>query len=208
MSDTLAFAPIPQVLSDDEVPFVLSLAPDPRRFQDLGGAKYRRGSDRYTIEWPLGPIGLRAVVLCAEGHSFLMANAGPLLTDWWPILRRGSSSPDRPLVSACLAGEKITMQTDDLAIDLTIVPSGGEVDYTTVVLVLGDGFSPDEMTLAHHVSLAAIKVALLLAAEYRTLVDTVPDMAVPAGEGTIDLADMLTLADEVASQITWSPKPR
>ncbi|MFF1818096.1 hypothetical protein ACFVWG_12425 [Kribbella sp. NPDC058245] len=208
MSDTLAFAPIPQVLSDDEVPFVLSLTPDARRFQEIGGARYRRGTDRYTIEWPVETIGLRAVVMNVGGISYLMANAGPLLTDWWPVLRRGAGSPDRPLVSACLAGEKIIMQTSTGAIDLTIVPSAGDVDYTLVVLGLGHGFASDEMIVAHHASLAAIKVALLLGAEYRTLVDTVPDMGVPAGEGTIDLVTMLDLAAEIAAQITWSPKPR
>ncbi len=162
MTETLAFAPIPHVLSDDEVPFVLSLSPDPRRFQEIAGARYRRGTDRYTIEWPLGPIGLRAVAMNADGISYLTANAGPLLNDWWPILRRGKASPDRPLLSACLAGQKITMQAPTGTVDLTIVPSAGEVDYTLVALPLSRGhtFTPDDMLLAHHASLAAIKVGL------------------------------------------------
>jgi hypothetical protein len=32
-------------------------------------------------------------------------------------------------------------------------------------------------------------------------------MGVPAGQGTIDLSAMLAIADGIAAQINWSPKP-
>ncbi|MDP8911457.1 MAG: hypothetical protein M3M94_05265 [Actinomycetota bacterium] len=204
MAADLTLAAIPNVLDDDEVPFVLGFGPDSRRCLEAGGAQYRRGADRCTIDWKLDGVRLRAVLIEAGGNSYLMASLGPVLNEWWPLLQREGGNSTRPLLSAAVAGSAQTFRGSGLSVSVSISPPGPGVDMTTAVTGIQGGLTDDCLLLAHTQSLAVIKAALLMLKEYRTLVRSVPDVDVQAGGAALSLGTLLDVASDAADAITWT----
>jgi hypothetical protein len=204
--DELRIATIPTVLDEDEAPFVLGLGPDHRACLHAGGAEFRRGSDRCTIEWPIDEmLRLRAVVLEAGDVCYVMASVGPLLNEWWPLLRREGGNPSRPLLSAGVTTTRRPFVYDDVTVQVSISPPGPGVEMTHAVAGIRGGLSDPTLAVAHLQSVPVIKAALLMLGEYRTLLASVPDVNVRGErEGEVPLATILDVADEVAAQIEWS----
>jgi len=200
----LTLSAIPDVLEGDEIPFVLGLSPDPRRCLEVGGAQYRRGSDRCQIDWLAEPLALRALLINAAGNTYLMASAGPLLSEWWPLLQRAGANPQRPLLSAGVAGSAQRFTHEALSVDISVAGPDPVLDHVAAVAGITGGLTDESLLFAHAKSLAVIKAALLLLAEYRTLVNPVPDIDVQAGAGTVSLESLLDVADTAASSIAWT----
>ena len=206
MAADLTLGAIPSVLDGGEVPFVLGLAPDTRRCLVAGGAEFRRGSDRVVIDWRLDALRLRAVLLHEEGANYLMASAGPILNEWWPLLQREGSNATRPLLSAGVARRSLRFSEGDVGVPVSIVPPGPGVYMTTTALSIGQGagLTDESVLVAHACSLGLIKAALLVLAEYRTLVDPVPDIDVEVGGSRLRLPMLLDVAAEAAGAIPWA----
>ena len=199
----LTVAAIPRVLGEDEVPFVLGFVPDSRRYLEYGGAQFRRGIDRCSIDWRLDYIGLRAVVIESAGNSYLMASAGPLLNDWWPILEREGGNRTRPLLSAAVARRSVTFRSGSLSVDVGISPPGPGVNTVNAVAGWEGGLTDNCLLFAHATSLGVIKAALLLLGEHSTLFNPVPDVHIEVDGATVPLATLLQVADEAVNAIAW-----
>jgi hypothetical protein len=206
MTANLTLGAIPLVLADGEAPFVLGFTSDSRRCFEIGGAEYRRGVDRFTIDWQLDALRLRAVVINVGGESYLMASVGPILNDWWPLLEQEGGNPARPLLSAGVATSAQTFTSAALSARVSIVSAGGGVEATTTVMGIerATGLTDVCLVAAHAYSLAVIKAALLVLAEYRTLVDPVPNIDVDVAGATVALTTVLDVATEAADAIAWT----
>lgn len=218
MSEAFDFASIPHVLEDDELPsFVLGIAPDERESITLGDCQYRRGSDRYNVEWPVGDSGtyLRAQVIAgADGLCYVYAAAEPgqLLQDWWPLLKQEVSNAARPFLSAGASGECIAMRpvnatAVDLTLPVTVLPPTESIGVTLAVAGLGSGgMTAEMMGFAYLCSFGVMKAALLTFLEYRTLVSEVPNVEVQwsAGPG-VGLDLILEVAAEISPALGWVP---
>lgn len=203
----LTLSAIPAVLDGDEIPFVLGFGADPRRCLEVGGAEFRRGGDRCQIDWPAEPLALRAVLIHADGNTYLMASAGPVLNEWWPLLQRAGANAQRPLLSAGVVGRAQTFTNDSLSANISVAGPSPEFDHVTAVMGFTGGITDDCLLIAHAQSLAVIKAALLLLTEYRTLVNPVPDMHVPAGAGSVRLETVLDLVEDAAAFVPWTHRP-
>jgi hypothetical protein len=205
MPGDLTLDAIPLVLDDDEVPFVLGIGSDARPGLSFRDAEYRRGSNRVIVSWKVGSARLQAIVINADGVSYLIASAGPILNEWWPLLRREGGNPARPLLTAAVAGEAQSFKTADLSITVSILPPSPEFSMTTAVLGIerAAGLTDNCLVVAHMYSLGVIKAALLVLGEYRSLLASVPDMTVEAGFGALPLAVLLDAAAEAAAAIAW-----
>lgn len=135
MLKTLTMPKVPQVLDEDEMPFVVGVGVDRRRALTRDGVHYRRGRDRCTIELDAGQVRLRAVLLVEDG-CYLMANLGPLLNEWWPLLQQSGPSTDRPFLSAGAQGRPVLMGSDGVELPVHVVPPSEAVPSTTTVLGL------------------------------------------------------------------------
>lgn len=193
---------VPMVLEDEEMPFVVGLSEDRRRALSMGGMRYRRGRDRLAIEVEAGGPWLRAL-LVAQNGCYLMASAGPLLNEWWPLLQKGDAGADRPFLSAGVNSRPLTMRADGVDLRVLVVPPSEFVDDTTAVLGLGRHLDDETLQLASHVVLAVMKVALSLVVEYRTLLTAVPDVDVQAGATSVPLASLLDFAATAREAILW-----
>lgn len=202
---TASLAAVPHVLDDDEVPFVFALGPDHRRALVTPDAEFRRASDRCTIEFPYGQGGLRlrAVVLAVEGGCYITACAGPLLNEWWPLLRGRAADPRRPVLSAGSAGRGVTLEHGGAAVEVHLAPATDLVDMTMAVFGLAGGLTDEVLSIGLTVGLPVIKTALLAMAEYRTLVDPVPAVDVEINGRTVPLSTLLDAAAETADAIEW-----
>jgi len=209
MGADLELARIPLVLDPQEVPFVLGFRQDARRCLVAGGAEYRRASDRVAIDWRLGDLRLRALLLNGDGVSYLVACPGPLLEDWWPLLRKEGGNPARPLLSAAVVGAAQRFETSDLTVDVSTVPASDTFNMTLAVAGIArePAISEESLLLAHLLSLGVIKAALHLLMEYRLLVDPVPDMQVETGGIQRPLQVVLDTAATCAGAITWRHVP-
>jgi hypothetical protein len=213
MADTtpdLTLNAIPLVLDEEEVCFVLGFSPDARPGLEVHGAEYRRGSDRVMIDWRLGPIHARAMVIQSEGSSYLMASAGPILNDWWPLLQRAGEDRARPLLSAGVAGAAQVFRTEDLSINVSVVPAAPPAfPLTTAVMGLAktDEISDSVLLAAHLYSLGVIKAALKVLLEYRTLVPSVPNLEVDVDGGRLPLDSVLETVPQAAAAIAWNHSP-
>ena len=207
MSAELTLSAIPAVLDGDEMPFVLGFALDPRPCLEAGGAQFRRGGDRCQIDWPADPFALRAVLLNADANTYLIASAGPVLSEWWPLLQRAGANPQRPLLSAGVAGRAQAFTKDGLAIDVSIAGPGPGSDSVTAVAGFTGGITDEVLLMAYAHSLGVIKAALLALMEYRTLVGQVPDMQVEAGTGSVRLETVLDLVEDAAGFVPWTHQP-
>jgi len=206
MTIKIRLSTIPHVLADDELPFVLGFAPDPRTCLEAGGGEYRRGIDRVSVSWKLEPLYLRATILNSGGSTHIIASSGPILNDWWPLLRREGGNPTRPLLSAAVAGRPQTFKRDDVAIDISIVPPGPLFESTSAIVGIerADGLSDDSLLFAHAISLSVIKAALVVLEEYRTLVDPAPELDVSADGTSLPLSVVLDSAHAAAGAIDWT----
>jgi len=206
MPGAFDFNEIPHVLEDDEAPFVLGVAADTRPFADWGGFQYRRATSGYGIDIPVSDVFVRAFVQQGEdGNTYLMASAGPLLNDWWPLLKRGKADPARPVLSAGAAGQGISMlnTSSDLDVRVSIVPPSEWFAGTTAVAGFGGGLTEENVMLAHSITLAVIQAALLSFCEYRTLVNPLPKANLESGGMLVDLEAMLDAADAVSEILPW-----
>lgn len=173
---------MPQVLDEDEFPFVLGVLEDQRPSLEVEGARYRRCRDGYLVEWPVESVWLRARAYTVDPQrTTIMALAGPLLNDWWPILRSSPADPARPFLSAGAAGQPI----DVAVLGLPAVPVNVTLLEVGTVAVIGlDGTIADADTLHsyHFLSLTVIRAAIEILGEYRALVGQVPDVQVQVTE--------------------------
>jgi len=206
VTDSLSFAALPAVLDDDEVPFVLGFAPDPRPAVEIGGARYRRGPTSYQVEWPVGELWLRTFGgMVGAGRAGIMASAGPILAEWWPLLTDAGPDPARPYLSAGLTRQVVEVPVvgEPSSIPVRVVPSGPDQPQTTA-LANCDGTLADEVTLLvlHVASIPVARVALHLLVEYRELVGAVPDVDVATSGGSVPLADLLEVAEQLATALT------
>jgi len=200
----LTFDAVPHVLDDDEVPFVLGFAPDPRPFLEIDGVQYRRASDRCLIDYDLAPLRLRALLLhIDDGNVYLLANAGPLFNEWWPLLQRDLDNPLRPYLSAGAARKPVTMSINGGSVGVTVTQPSPELNMTVLVVGIGPGMTDDHLLLGTVLALPVIKAALSTLVEYRSLVGDVPDVDIQTGETTLALDDMLTSAAHAADAIAW-----
>jgi hypothetical protein len=110
-----------------------------------------------------------------------MALAGPLLNDWWPILRSSPADPARPFLSAGAASRPIEVAV--LALPAMPV-SVSLLDVGTVAGIILNGTISDADTLHsyHFLSLTVIRAAIEILGEYRALVGQVPDVQVQVTE--------------------------
>lgn len=205
MGDDLRFAAMPAVLDDDENPFVIGFVDDPRPAIDIGGALYRRGQTGYSISWPTGELWLRARALAPQpGLSVLVASVGPMLDDWWPLLRSAPEDPARPLLSAGVARRKVEVALPPPieTVGVGVVPSTDDYPHTVVMYSrMADIANEENLLLFHWASVAVVRTALRLLVEYQGLVGEPPDVDVVLGEDgrvTLPLASVL----ETAAQIT------
>lgn len=205
MTTELTLAGIPLVLEADEVPFVLGFSLDPRPCLEFGGAQYRRGVDRAIISWKFDAVSLRALVINADDATYLFASASSILNDWWPVLQREGGNPARPLLSSGVTGLGQTFKSDKLSVDISIVPPGPGADMTAAVTGIGraDGLTDTALLMTQSLSLATIKAALLVLAEYGTLLDPVPDVDVSTGGAQVPLSTVLEVARETSAAIAW-----
>ncbi len=204
----LTLSAIPAVLDDDEFPFVLGFGADPRRSLKVGGAEFRRGVDRCQIDWPAEPLALRASLVNAEGVVYLTAWAGPVLSEWWTLLQKAGANPQRPLLSAAVQHRTQTFTHDSLSVDISVAgPSAYTEHVAAVVGIDNGGITDDDLLIAYNLSLAVIKAALVLLAEYRTLVNPVPAVSVETNGGPVLLETVLDLAEDAAAFVAWTHQP-
>lgn len=205
MADQLSFAAMPAVLDDGEVPFVIGLSADPRPSVEFGGADYRRGNEMYTISWAVGGVWLRARVEPIGPSAVAVASsAGPMLTDWWPMLAAAPEDPGRPYLSAGASKRTVDVPLplpDGMRLPVRIVPSSAEFTHTLALWAVGGQLADEETVPVLHVaSLCVIRAALQVFLEYGDLVGDPPDVLVRGEFDTdgITLADALVLASELA----------
>jgi hypothetical protein len=200
----LTFGAIPHVLDDDEVPFVMRFDADRRRYLQVGETEYRRGNDRCIIAWPFGSLRLQALVTEQSGNTYLLASAGPIFNEWWPLLQREGSNRTRPLLSAAAVKRPLTFTGSGLSIDVVITPPTQDFNVVSALVGFEGRLGDQTLLLAHAESLGVIKAALLLLGEYRSLVDPVPDVhAVQEGGARLPLSMVLDVAQEAAKAIAW-----
>lgn len=203
MSDQLTFAAIPRSLDGDEVPFVIAFSADPRPELVLDGVAYRRGDDRFILEHIVDEeLRVRALCLDVEGACMAIASAGGILVEWWPLLAASPPDPARPVLSAAVRGEKLTMRSGDLEVPVTLT-SSPELGVSYAAFGLGEGFTDENVQVSAPLSLPVIKVALLAFAEYATLVDEIPDMDIEQNGLRAPLAGVLESAGAFAELIDW-----
>jgi hypothetical protein len=200
----LTFSAMPLVVDDEEVPFVLGMTPDPRPALEIGGARYRRGAVNYQIEWLIGGRSLRILgTMAAPNQSAVFASAGPLLNEWWPLLRQAGYESSRPYLSAGVVRRAIDVPMPGLApVQVQILPAADDFPQTVAVFG-GAGTLDDELTLLalHTPSLAVARAALQLMIEYRSLIDELPDTDLVISGATVPLKNLLTMAKEVADAL-------
>jgi len=198
---------MPAVLDDEEIPFVIGFVDDPRRAVEVGGAQYRRGQTGYSISWPIGELWLRArAMTVGPGQVAVIASAGPILNDWWSLLRSAPQDPTRPLLSAGVARRSVDVPLPSMpAVPVMVVPASDDFPQTVAMCTHPGGIADDEtLTLFHWASLGVVKAAVRLLVEYRELVGEPPEVDVGLGEGgtvTIPLADVLATAAEITAAL-------
>lgn len=203
MADQLTFAAMPAVLDDGEVPFVIALSADPRPGLEFGGAEYRRGKEMYTVSWAVGGVWLRARVEPVGANAVaVMASAGPMLADWWPMLVAAPEDPGRPYLSAGAKQRTVDVPLPDgIRLPVRIVPSGSDFPHTLALWAVGGELTDGEtVPVLHFASIGVIRAALQVFLEYGDLVGEPPDVLVRGEFDTdgITLADALSLASELA----------
>ena len=204
----LTIQAVPAVVDDDELPFVLGLAADPRPCLDVDGVQLRRGVDRCVIDYLLDPLRLRAVLLEGEdGNCYLAANCGPILNEWWPLLVRENGNPIRPWLTAGVTGRPRTMRLDAASLAVAVAPPGPLVDSTMAAVGLRGPLSTETIERSLGLAPPVIRAALQVLVEYRSLVGEVPDVDVQTAAGSLPLVDMLQLAEAAAGAISWEPAP-
>ena len=158
------------------------------------------------MDWKLDAMRLRGFVINAGGSSYLVASAGPILNDWWPLLEQEGGNPTRPLLSAAVTKSPQTFTSADLSARVSIVSPGAGIEVTTAAMGIEEAPGLTDLCLmaAHAYSLAVIKAVLLMLAEYRTLVDPVPDVYVEVGAAQLPLATVLDVTAEAAGAIAWT----
>lgn len=210
MAQDLEFLKIPHVLDDDEIPFVIGFRADPRKSLQVGTARYRRGTDRYVIEQPTEQGWLRATAIIEGEDIYLTASAGPILNEWWPLLRRNLGTSELPILSAAAKGQSVELYLyPDLPLRVRVLPSSEDVAVTMAVIVSKGGPTPENLRFFDLVSLAVIKVALETLGEYRQMVGTVPDILVKSElDDEVPLATVLDVAAEIAKGIPFRRAPR
>jgi hypothetical protein len=201
---------MPAVLDEDELPFVLGFADDARPAIEVGGAYYRRGGDGYVVEWPAGEVWLRArAMTIGPRRTAIMASAGPILNEWWPLLCSAPEDPARPLLSAGVGRRSVDVPMRSApAVPVRVVPAG-DLFPQTVALCAEVGDIDDEANLLayHFASLGVIKAAVGILLEYHGLVGEPPEMDIAFAGGTVPLAAMLETAAQVASALGYPPVP-
>lgn len=207
----VSFLKMPRSLEEDELSFVIGYAPNGRQELVNNNIGYRRSDYKFNIEH-LIQDGWRAQAygVCAGGNVFVAASAGPLLEQWWPLLKVSPANSTRPVLSAAAATEKVVMTGMGTEVEVTVMPS----PEAGVVLALhyiekANFFSDDAVAMCTALSLPVIKTALLALSEYPTLVDEVPDTNVAiADDGVfVPLTMLLDVSTEMADMIPWQHRP-
>lgn len=209
MSAELRFSNFPKVLDDDAVEFVLRFEPDPRPALAVGGAAYRRGSERYVIEWPLDSLRLRAAVSSTDTECFVSASIGGILNEWWPLLMRSKPDSKRPLLSAAASSRvvRFTEPAQQLPLQVAFLRGGDDPPATCAFTKFTGAMTQENMLLAHVVSLGVIKAALLMLVEYRTLQATVPAVNITTEGTSLPLPTLIEVAEAATSAISWTHRP-
>lgn len=203
------FRSMPKSLEEDEAPFVIGFAPDGRQELVDNDIGFRRGDDRFTIEHIVGgSLRARAVALNVEGIIYVVASAGPILKQWWPLLKASPADSTRPVLSAAAATGKVSMVGNGLEIRVGLMPDpDGEIVLASYGIAQDEAFSDDNVAVCIGLSLPVIKTALLALSEYPTLVDEVPDANVNQRDQRAPLATILEASGEIAAMISWQHKP-
>jgi hypothetical protein len=205
------FRTMPRSLNGDELPFVIGFAPDGRQELVDNDIGFRRGDDRFTIEHIVGgDFRVRALGWNLEGTVYVVASAGPLLEEWWPLLKASPADSTRPVLSAAAATGNVRLAGLGTEIEVSLLPitEGAETNVLAVYGIgKGQSFSDENVALCTQLSMPVIKTALLAVSEYPTLVDEVPDVNISQGDVLAPLATVLELSREMASLIPWQHKP-
>lgn len=198
---------IPNVLPDDEDPFVIRWVSDRRRFIEFESVRYRRSDSRIVLDLPLSDeaLGLRGSITWSDDATYLAVNGGPMLHEWWPVVASAPPSPERPFLSAGARGTPVVMELGEHQIPVRVIPSNDTVTSTlTAVGLHAGGTTPTTLSVAGTLLPAVAKAALATLQEYRTLVPTVPDIDVESSGHTAPLRQLLDAAAEIADSIGWN----
>ena len=206
MSQSIQFRDIPRSLDDEEIPFVMGFGIDSRPSLVTSEAVYRRANDKVMVEFVVEEtLRLRALSWEIDDRCIVVATAGPLLYDWWPLLQEFPTAPERPVLSAAAKGRKIVMTNGDIALPITV---SSMPDPRSVVARFGitGGLTAENIDLSRAVALPVIKASLLALSEHSTLTNRVPEANVVQNGVTLSLAEMIGAAAELANWITWESR--
>lgn len=199
----IEFRDIPRSLDDDEFPFLMSYGADIRPSLETFGAEYRRANDKFTVEFDGNEeMRLRAIGWDVPGKFVVVACAGPILFDWWPLLQASPPAPERPVLSAAAKGRPILMTRDTIAIPVTVFTLP---DPAVVIAAHAteSGLTAENIQYCTLTALAVIKTALIALSEHATLVNRVPEVDLEQNGIHLPLAAMIEVAGELASGIGW-----
>lgn len=136
---SLQFRQIPHVLDDYDLPFVIGMA-DQRQGVEMDGFLLRRGRETLQLEAVIanGAFALRALAddVGDMNAAYVGASIGPLLDEWWDVVRQMPPQLALPCMAAGVAGTPIQRRLNGVDVPVRIVPPGEGIPGTRALVVL------------------------------------------------------------------------